>query len=57
MRDPNGPWRHGSVYLYVWNLTSGTILFHAGFPDTYELQPLVPVKPVTPRPESSFCRT
>ena len=43
MRDPAGPWRHGSVYLYVWNLTSQTILFHAGFPDTYELQPLVPV--------------
>ena len=43
MRDPNGPWRHGSVYLYVWNLTSQTILFHAGFPDTYELQPLRPV--------------
>ena len=43
MRDPNGPWRHGSVYLYVWNLTSQVILFHAGFPDTYELQPLVPV--------------
>ena len=43
MRDSDGPWRHGSVYLYVWNLTSGLILFHAGFPDTYELQPLVPV--------------
>ena len=43
MRAPDGPWRHGSVYLYVWNLTSRTILFHAGFPDTYELQPLVPV--------------
>ena len=43
MRAPNGPWRHGSVYLYIWNLTSRTILFHAGFPDTYELQPLVPV--------------
>ena len=43
LRDPNGPWRHGSVYLYVWNLTSQTILFHAGFPNTYELQPLVPV--------------
>ena len=43
MRDPDGPWRHGSVYLYVWNLTSQLILFHAGFPDTYELQPLVPV--------------
>jgi hypothetical protein len=43
MRDPDGPWRHGSVYLYVWNLTSQLILFHAAFPDTYELQPLVPV--------------
>ena len=43
MRDPNGPWRHGSVYLYIWNLNSQLILFHAGFPDTYELQPLVPV--------------
>ena len=43
MRDPAGPWRHNSVYLYVWNLTSRLILFHAGFPDTYELQPLVPV--------------
>ena len=43
MRDPNGPWRHGSVYLYVWNLTSRLILFHAGFPDTYELRPLVPL--------------
>ena len=43
MRDPDGPWRHGSVYLYVWNLTSQLILFHAGFPDTYELTPLVPV--------------
>ena len=43
MRDPNGPWRHGPVYLYIWNLTSQLILFHAGFPDRYELQPLVPV--------------
>ena len=43
MRDRDGPWRHGSVYLYVWNLTSDLILFHAGFPDIYELQPLVPV--------------
>lgn len=43
MRDPNGPWRHGSVYLYVWNLVDRTTLFHAGFPNTYELQPLRPV--------------
>ena len=43
MRDPNGPWRYGSVYLYLWNLIDRTILFHAGFPNTYELQPLRPV--------------
>ena len=42
MRDPNGPWRHGSVYLYIWNLTSQLILFHAGFPERYELTPLYP---------------
>ena len=22
LRDPNGPWRHGSVYIYIWDLTS-----------------------------------
>ena len=38
MRDPNGPWRHGSVYLYVWNLTSNLVLFHGAFPDRFELQ-------------------
>lgn len=43
LRDPNGPWRQGSVYLYVWDLTNRTILLHAGFPNTYELQPLRPV--------------
>ncbi len=42
MRDPDGPWRHGSVYLYIWNLTSQLILFHAGFPERYELTPLYP---------------
>ena len=43
LRDPDGPWRHGSVYLYVWNLVNETIVFHAGFPNTYEFQPLRPV--------------
>ena len=43
-RDPNGPWRHGSVYLYMWDLISKTISFHAAFPNTYELQPLRPVR-------------
>ena len=43
LRDPNGPWRHGSVYLYFLDLTSNIILFHGGFPDRYELNPLVPI--------------
>ena len=42
LRDENGPWRHGSVYLYVLDLTSNIILFHGAFPDRYELRPLVP---------------
>ena len=42
MRDPNGPWRHGSVYIYVLNLNSKTILFHAAFPNRFENRPLTP---------------
>ena len=42
LRDPNGPWRHGSVYLYVLDIVSNIIIFHATFPDKYEYQPLVP---------------
>jgi hypothetical protein len=41
LRDPNGPWRHGSVYLYVLDLTSNIVLFHGAFPDRFELRPLV----------------
>ena len=41
MRDPNGPWRHGSVYLYVLDLSSNLIMFHGAFPDRYEFRPLV----------------
>ncbi len=41
-RDPNGPWRHGSVYLYALDLTSNIILFHGAFPDRYENRPLTP---------------
>ncbi len=41
MRDPNGPWRHGSVYLYVLDLTSNFVLFHGAFPNRFELRPLV----------------
>ena len=41
LRDPNGPWRHGSVYLYVLDRISNTIVLHAAFPDRYEMRPLV----------------
>ena len=38
LRDPNGPWRHGSVYLYVVDRTSNIISFHGAFPERFELQ-------------------
>ena len=44
MRDPNGPWRHGSVYLYVLDRNTNIILFHGAFPDRYELRPLIPTQ-------------
>ncbi|MDE0194003.1 MAG: hypothetical protein OXP08_00480, partial [bacterium] len=43
MRDPNGPWRHGSVYLYVLDLTSNIIRIHGAFPNRYEFNYLVPL--------------
>ncbi len=42
LRDPNGPWRHASVYLYVLDLSSNIIAFHAAFPDRFEYRPLRP---------------
>ncbi len=42
LRDENGPWRHGSVYLYILDIVSNVITFHAVFPDRYELRPLIP---------------
>ena len=42
LRDPNGPWRHGSVYLYVLSLETNIITFHAAFPDRFENRPLTP---------------
>ena len=42
LRDPNGPWRHGSVYLYVLDTVSNIIAFHAAFPDRFEYRPLTP---------------
>ena len=41
LRDPEGPWRHGSVYLYVLDVQNNIVLFHATEPDLFELQPLV----------------
>lgn len=41
LRDPNGPWRHGSVYLYLLDRTSNIIVVHGAFPDRFELRPLV----------------
>ena len=37
-RDPNGPWRHGPVYLAVMERASKLILLHGGFPDRFELR-------------------
>ena len=38
LRDANGPWRHGSVYLYIVDGNTNLILFHGAFPDRFELQ-------------------
>ncbi|MDE0524434.1 MAG: hypothetical protein OXH79_21020, partial [Boseongicola sp.] len=42
LRDPNGPWRHGSVYLYVLDTVSDVIVFHGAFPNQWEYRPLNP---------------
>ncbi len=36
LRDPNGPWRHGPVYLAMMERVSKQILFHGGFPNRFE---------------------
>ena len=41
LRDENGPWRHGNVYLYVLDLVSDIVLFHATEPNRFEFLPLV----------------
>jgi len=38
LRDPDGPWRHGSVYIHIVDGDSNLILFHGGFPDRLELR-------------------
>ncbi len=36
-RDPNGPWRHGPIYLFIMEPTGYTI-FHGAFPDEFEFR-------------------
>ena len=38
LADPNGPWRHGPVYVGVTNRATNLILFHGAFPDRFELR-------------------
>ncbi len=39
LRDPNGPWRHGNVYIYIIDLISNLTRVHGGFPNKFELRP------------------
>ena len=41
LRDPNGPWRHGSVYIYVLDLRSNIIFVHGANPNRFEFRPLI----------------
>ena len=36
-RDPDGPWRHGSIYVFMMDDTGYTTV-HGAFPDKYEFQ-------------------
>ena len=38
LRDPDGPWIDGSVYIHIVDGESNLILFHGGFPDRLELR-------------------
>ena len=38
LRDPNGPWRHGPVYVAIMDRVSRIITLHAGFPDRFEFR-------------------
>lgn len=41
MRDLNGPWRHGSVYIYILDLRSNIIFIHGSNPNRWEFRPLI----------------
>ncbi|MDE2833501.1 MAG: hypothetical protein OXM02_03165 [Bacteroidota bacterium] len=38
LRDPNGPWRDGSIYIAAMDITSKQIMFHGAFPNRFELR-------------------
>ena len=38
LRDPNGPWKHGPVYVAVMERASRLIVFHGAFPDRFEFR-------------------
>ena len=38
LRDADGPWRHGPVYLAITERASEQILFHGAFPGRFELR-------------------
>jgi len=38
LRDPDGPWRHGPVYIAIMARFSRIITLHAAFPDRFEFQ-------------------
>ena len=38
LRDADGPWRHGPVYVAVMERASRLIVFHGAFPDRFEFR-------------------
>ena len=38
LRDPDGPWRHGPVYVTMQDPETDLIVFHGAFPDRFELR-------------------
>lgn len=38
LRDPDGPWRHGPVYVTIQDPDTDLILFHGAFPNRFELR-------------------
>ncbi len=36
MHNPNGPWKHGSIYLYIYDSVNEQTVFNGGFSDRFE---------------------